>query len=144
MQRWGLAGPLLVPWGQLDAESSLKTLRAYKDLGGPHQSQLMVFNVKKLFNDSVDLRLRWRGKKSDASGMSSRSCRFRLLTNSFLQQTGQHQHLPEPIVLDNLKSTHSEPVLFLPRASASFYYHGVGRFVKFWWWQCWLAARFTV
>jgi hypothetical protein len=58
--------------------------------------------------------------------------------------------LPEPIVLDNLKSmcfysksTHSEPVLFLPKASASFSKCGVGRFVKFWRWQCWLAARFT-
>jgi hypothetical protein len=39
----------------------------------------------------------------------------------------------EPIVLDDLKSTYSEPVIFLPKASLCFSKCGVDRFVKFWW-----------
>ncbi len=50
----------------------------------------------------------------------------------------------EPMILDNFKSTHSEPGLFLPWASASFQKPGVGRLVKFWWCQCWLGDRITI
>jgi hypothetical protein len=82
-------------------------------------------NVKTLF---VFDKTKFAQKSGEISGLNYCKCITCLQWNTRLIF---HQ-IPEPIVLDNLKSTHLEPVLFLPRASTSFSKCGVGRFVKFW------------
>ncbi len=57
-------------------------------------SKNMVFNVKKLLDNCVDLTLRRGDGKSDPSEMSCRYCGFRLPVVCFHRRACQCQHLP--------------------------------------------------
>ncbi len=61
-----------------------------------HNSKDMVFNVKTLLNDDIDLTL-WRRGKSGVSGMSGRSCGFRPLVVCFCWQKCLCQHRPRAV-----------------------------------------------